>query len=111
MGADLQLNESPPNTAMQGEPLQAKKEPVEKRHRPQRAPSIIVGLVVAAVAGLSICKELLLLMNVSVLKSPFDASAQVANEKAKLPGISEADKEFKKTEEQSLKKAGLPPNK
>jgi general secretion pathway protein D len=54
-------------------------------------------------------KELLLLMHVSVLKSPLDASNQVANEKAKLPGISEADKEFKKTEEQSLKKAGLPP--
>ena len=51
--------------------------------------------------------ELMLLMHVTILKDPVDASAQVAREKAKLPGISEADKEFKKTEEQSLKKAGL----
>ena len=53
--------------------------------------------------------ELLLLMHVSVLKNPTESSTQVENEKAKLPGISEADKEFKRTEEQSLKKAGLPP--
>ena len=50
--ADL-LNESRPTAAMHGEPLQAKKEPVDKRY-PQRAPSIIVAMVVAAVAGLSI---------------------------------------------------------
>jgi len=55
--------------------------------------------------------ELLLLMHVSILKNPADASAQVEAEKGKLPGISDADKEFKKTEEQSLKKAGLPQSK
>ena len=53
--------------------------------------------------------ELLLLLHVTVLKNPADASTQVETEKAKLPGISEADKEFRKTEEQSLRKAGLPP--
>ena len=54
--------------------------------------------------------ELLLLMHVTVLKNPADASAQVEREKAKLPGVSEAEKEFKRTEEQSLKKAGLAPD-
>ena len=53
--------------------------------------------------------ELLLLLKVTVLRDPADASAQVATEKTKLPGISQADKEFKKTEEQSLKKAGRLP--
>ena len=53
--------------------------------------------------------ELILLLKVTVLKDPADASAQVETEKTRLPGISRADKEFKKTEEQSLKKAGQPP--
>ena len=53
--------------------------------------------------------ELILLLKVTVLKDPADASAQVETEKTSLPGISRADKEFKKTEEQSLKKAGQPP--
>jgi HlyD family secretion protein len=52
--AELQVNESPARAATRGEPLQAKKEPIDKRPRPARAPSIIVGLVVVAVAGLSI---------------------------------------------------------
>ena len=53
--------------------------------------------------------ELLLLMHVTILKNPADANLQAESEKAKLPGVSEADKEFKRTEEQSLKKAGLLP--
>ena len=53
-------------------------------------------------------KELILLMHVTILKNPADAGTQAQTEKAKMPGIFEADKEFKKTEEQSLKKAGLP---
>ena len=52
--------------------------------------------------------ELILLLKVTVLKDPADASAQVETEKTKLPGIFQADKEFKKTEEQNLKKAGGP---
>jgi general secretion pathway protein D len=44
--------------------------------------------------------ELILLLKVTVLKNPADASAQVETEKNKLPGILQADKEFKKTEEQ-----------
>src|SRR5439155_19955255 len=39
--------------------------------------------------------ELLLLMHVTILRNPADAGAQVATEKAKLPGISAAEKEFK----------------
>jgi len=53
--------------------------------------------------------ELLLLMHVSILRNPTDSGAQLEAEKARMPGIFEADKEFKETEEQSLKKAGLPP--
>jgi general secretion pathway protein D len=53
--------------------------------------------------------ELLLLLKVTVLRDPADASAQVETEKTKLPGISQADKEFKKTEERSLKKPGRLP--
>ena len=52
--AELHANESPARAATQAEPLRAKKEPIGKPPRPARAPSIIVGLVVAAVAGLSI---------------------------------------------------------
>src|SRR6186713_1562686 len=46
--------ESVPGAATRREPPEAKKQPIEKRHRLQRAPSIIVALVVVAVAGLSI---------------------------------------------------------
>ena len=46
--------ESAPEAATRRELPEAKNQPIEKRHRPERAPSIIVGLVVAAVAGLSI---------------------------------------------------------
>src|SRR5437588_1919909 len=90
MGADLQLNESPPSTAMQGEPLQAKKEPVEKRHRPQRAPSIIVGLVVAAVAGLSIwylVRPQPLLVQGEVDATRFDIAARVGGRVAEIPVV------------------------
>ena len=53
--------------------------------------------------------ELMLLLKVTVLRDPADASAQVETEKTKLPGIFQADKEFKKTEEKSSKKGGRPP--
>jgi general secretion pathway protein D len=38
--------------------------------------------------------ELILLMHVSILKNPDDAGRQTATEKARLPGISAAEKEF-----------------
>src|ERR1700760_1695950 len=46
--------ESVQGAATRREPPEAKKQPMEKQHRPERAPAIIVGLVIAAVAGLSI---------------------------------------------------------
>ena len=52
--------------------------------------------------------ELMLLLRVTVLKDPADANAQVEREKAILPGITDATKEFKKTEEKSLKKSDWP---
>jgi general secretion pathway protein D len=52
--------------------------------------------------------ELMLLLRVTVLKDPADANAQVEREKAILPGITDAAKEFKKTEEKSLKKSDWP---
>src|SRR5438128_6727284 len=48
------MNESSPGAATQRESLPAKKPATDPRPRPARAPSIIVGLVIAAVAGLSI---------------------------------------------------------
>jgi len=53
--------------------------------------------------------ELILLLKVTVLRDPADASHQVETEQAKMPGLSEAAKEFKKTEEQSLKRSGRQP--
>src|SRR5215471_3990248 len=52
--AEPEMNESPARAVTQREPLRAKKPPTDTRPRPARAPSIIVGLVIAAVAGLSI---------------------------------------------------------
>ena len=86
--ADL-LNESPPTAAMHGEPLQAKKEPVDKRH-PQRAPSIIVAMVVAAVAGLSIwylVRPQPLLVQGEVDATRFDIAARVDGRVAEIPVV------------------------
>src|SRR5499427_3295436 len=47
-------NESAPSDATPREPLQMKKQPKETRPATASTPSIIVGLVVAAVVGLSI---------------------------------------------------------
>jgi general secretion pathway protein D len=47
--------------------------------------------------------ELILLLHVTVLRNPGDASAQAETEKAKLPGVSAADEEFRKTEEKAVK--------
>src|ERR671934_326464 len=86
--ADL-LNESPPTAAIHGEPLQAKKEPVDKRHA-QRAPSIIVGLVVATVAGLSIwylVRPQPLLVQGEVDATRFDIAARVDGRVADIPVV------------------------
>ena len=45
------MDDTTVSAAKPREPLQAKRQPVDKPPRPTRAPSIIVGLIVAAVAG------------------------------------------------------------
>src|SRR5262249_62191225 len=86
--AELPLNESPARAATQGEPLQAKKEPIDKRPRPARAPSIIVGLVIAAVAGLSIwylVRPEPLLVQGEVDETRFDIAARVGGGVGAVP--------------------------
>src|ERR1700757_628917 len=48
------MDDSTASAAKPREPLQAKKQPVDKPPRPTRAPPIIFGLIVPAVASLSI---------------------------------------------------------
>lgn len=48
--------------------------------------------------------ELILLMKVTVLKNPTDASILAESERTKLPGIADAQKEFQKTEDDGQRK-------
>ena len=52
--------------------------------------------------------ELILLLHVTVLRSPAEAGAQATAETAKLPSIFEAEKELKQEDQKRLKKTGLP---
>src|SRR5437764_333947 len=82
--------ESVPGAATRREPPEAKKQPIDKRHRPQRAPSIIVGLVVAAVAGLSIwylVRPQPLLVQGEVDATRFDITARVDGRVAEIPVV------------------------
>ena len=86
--AELHANESPARAATQAEPLRAKKEPIGKPPRPARAPSIIVGLVVAAVAGLSIwylVRPQPLLVQGEVDATRFDIAARVDGRVGEIP--------------------------
>ncbi len=49
-------------------------------------------------------KELILLMKVTVLKSPADASVLAATERAQLPGISKAEEEMEQTDKKRSKR-------
>src|SRR5262245_63222288 len=74
------MNKSTPSAATQRESLRAKKPPPDTRPRPARAPSIIVGLVIAAVAGLSIwylVRPEPLLVQGEVDATRFDVAARV----------------------------------
>jgi len=74
------MNESTPSAATQRESLPAKKPATDTRPRPARAPSIIVGLVIAAVAGLSIwylVRPEPLLVQGEVDATRFDIAARV----------------------------------
>src|SRR5215468_10504252 len=86
--AELPLNESPARAATQGESPHAKKPPTDTRPRPARAPSIIVGLVIAAVAGLSIwylVRPQPLLVQGEVDATRFDIAARVDGRVGEIP--------------------------
>lgn len=53
-------------------------------------------------------QELILLLHVTVLKSPAEAGAQATAEKAQLPAIFEAEKELKMEDQKRLKKSAQP---
>ena len=86
--AELEMNESPPSAPTRAEPPQAKKQPIDTRPRPARAPSIIVGLVIAAVAGLSIwylVRPEPLLVQGEVDATRFDIAARVDGRVGEIP--------------------------
>jgi HlyD family secretion protein len=82
------MNESTPSAATQRESLPAKKPPTDTRPRPARAASIIVGLVIAAVAGLSIwylVRPEPLLVQGEVDATRFDIAARVDGKVGEIP--------------------------
>src|SRR5215467_4293029 len=86
--AEPEVNESPARAVTQREPLRAKKPPTDTRPRPARAPSIIVGLVIAAVAGLSIwylVRPQPLLVQGEVDATRFDIAARVDGRVGEIP--------------------------
>src|SRR5215471_17711875 len=89
--AEPEMNESPARAATQSAPSQAKKAPTDdKRPRPARAPSIIVGVVIAAVAGLSIwylVRPQPLLVQGEADATRFDLAARVDGRVAEIPVV------------------------
>src|SRR6516165_3694555 len=82
------MNESTPSAATQRESLPAEKPATDTRPRPARAPSIIVGLVIAAVAGLSIwylVRPEPLLVQGEVDATRFDIAARVDGRVGEIP--------------------------
>src|SRR5215813_11991060 len=82
------MNESTPSAAMQRGSLPAEKPATDTRPRPARAPSIIVGLVIAAVAGLSIwylVRPEPLLVQGEVDATRFDIAARVDGRVGEIP--------------------------
>jgi HlyD family secretion protein len=85
---ELPLNESPARAATQRESPLAKKPPTDTRPPPTRTPSIIVGLVIAAVAGLSIwylVRPQPLLVQGEVDATRFDIAARVDGRVGEIP--------------------------
>src|SRR5215468_1492144 len=88
--AEPEMNESPARAVTQRESLRAKKPPPDTRPRPARAPSIIVDLVIAAVAGLSIwylVRPEPLLVQGEVDATRFDIAARVDGRVAEIPVV------------------------
>src|SRR2546425_8951239 len=83
-----EMNESAPSDATPRAPLPAKKLATDTRPRPARAPSIIVALVIAAVAGLSIwylVRPEPLLVQGEVDATRFDIAARVDGRVGEIP--------------------------
>src|SRR5262249_43279666 len=81
---------SAPDAPTRREPREAKNQPVETWHRPQRAPSIIVALIIAAVAGLSIwylVRPQPLLVQGEVDATRFDIAARVDGRVLEIPVV------------------------
>jgi general secretion pathway protein D len=55
-------------------------------------------------------QELILLLHVTILKTPAEAGNQAIAERRSAPGVYEAYKEFEKNEDKMRRKAGLPTN-
>src|SRR6266516_7727358 len=86
--AGPEMNESAPSDATPREPLQVKKQPKDTRPPTARIPSIIVGLVVAAVASLSIwylVRPEPLLVQGEVDATRLDLAARVDGRVAEIP--------------------------
>jgi len=82
------MNEPAPSDATPRAPLHAKKQPKDTRPLTARTPSIIVGLVVAAVAGLSIwflVRPQPLLVQGEVDATRFDIAARVDGRVGEIP--------------------------
>lgn len=82
--------ESAPAAATRRELPEAKQQAMEKQPRPQRAPSIIVALIIAAVAGLSIwylVRPQPLLVQGEVDATRFDIAARVDGRVAEIPVV------------------------
>src|SRR5215831_6078292 len=88
--AELEMNESPPSAATRAEPPPAKKQPIDTPPRPARVPAIIIGLVVAAVAALSIwylVRPQPLLVQGEVDATRLDIAARVDGRVADIPVV------------------------
>src|SRR5262249_50873448 len=82
------MNESIPSAAAQRESLPGKKPATDTLPRPARTPSIIVGLVIAAVAGLSIwylVRPEPLLVQGEADATRFDIAARVDGRVGEIP--------------------------
>jgi HlyD family secretion protein len=88
--AELEMKESPPSAATRTDPPQAKKQQIDTRPRAAPAPSIIVAVVVAAVAGLSIwylVRPQPLLVQGEVDATRLDIAARVDGRVADIPVV------------------------
>src|SRR5215467_10555769 len=86
--AEPKMNEATPSVAKPREQPPGKKQSVDKQPRPDRAPSIIVGCVIFAIAGLSIwflVRPQPLLVQGEVDATRFDIAARVDGRVGEIP--------------------------